>query len=110
MAQDDLQVRGAGDARRVDIAARSKGEHLAADDPTRVAPQHQRHGDDDVPDRRLQKGGQHDDEGQEGNAEGDVGQPHQHRIDPAAEIAGNQPDDGADESDHEGRGDADQQG
>ena len=44
----------------------------------------------------AEEGDQHDDEGQERNAERDVGQPHQHRVDPAAEIAGKQPDERAD--------------
>ena len=61
----------------------------------------------DVAGARPEEAGQHDDEGQERDAERDVGEPHQHGVDPAAEIAGDEPDHRADQRDHDGRGQAD---
>ena len=45
---------------------------------------------------RPEKCREHDDEGQERDAERDVGEPHQHLVDIPAEIARYEPDDGAD--------------
>ena len=49
-----------------------------------------RHGQDHDPDAAIKEGGNHDDERQEGNAEGDIRRAHQDRLDPAAVIAGQQ--------------------
>ena len=61
---------------------------------------------------KLGPGDRYDDqrEGQEGNAEGDVGEAHDRLVDLAAEIAGDQPDQRPEDDAADGRDHANQQG
>ena len=97
--EQDAPGAGAGDARRLDIGALPQRQHLAPDHARRVGPQQQGDGEHDVRRAGAQKARQHDDEGQEGQAERHVGDAHQHRVGRAAEIARHQADDGADGGD-----------
>ena len=99
-----------GDPCRLDEGAVAQRQDLGADHARGIAPQDKRHGEHDVPHARLQKGAQDDDERQERDAEGDVGEPHQDAVDRAAEIARDEADEGADADDHDGRRQADEKG
>src|SRR6185437_3203935 len=96
-----------GGARRPDEGPRLQGQDLGADDARGGAPEEE----DDEQDDEAEAGlGDRDDdhgEGQEGYAEGDVGQAHQHLVDPAAEIAGDEADERAENDAAEGREQAD---
>jgi hypothetical protein len=63
--EQDADLAGAGDARRLDIGALAQGQNLGADHARAVGPQQQHHGEHDVGGIGTEETDQHDDERQE---------------------------------------------
>ena len=89
---DDPRRAGALQPDGGDVVGVADGQRLGPGDAGIGRPGGERDGDDRVLDARAQGGdeGQRQDQPREG--EEDVGDAHQHRVDPAAEIAGDRAD------------------
>ena len=99
MATDDAPVGEAGRPGREDVLLLLRHEYLAADDARVRHPPHERDRDVHAP----RAGAQHEDEGdhehEERERDEDVDDPHDHGVEPAAPVAGDRSEHGAD---HEG--------
>ncbi len=87
MADDDAQRRGAHQLDRGDIVGAAHGQRLGAGDAGIRRPGGDGDGDDGVLDARPERGDEGERQHQLRKGEEDIGDAHQHRIDPAAGIA-----------------------
>src|SRR4051812_1676767 len=95
--------------RRHDVVAPLRAERLAADDPRVSDPAHDGDRDVEIAEARAEHRHDRDDQDEEGEGREDVDQPADHRVEPAAVIAGEQPHDRADDERNRHADDADLQ-
>src|SRR5215471_17054661 len=96
MAEDDPRARATGDFGELDELAFAQAQHLAPDNPRVTGPIDEPENDDDVPHARPDDGGEEDGEDQGRQGEPGIGDAHDHLVYPAAEIAGQNSQRGAD--------------
>ena len=88
---------GAGELGRGDVLAVLFGHHRSAGQAGEVRLQHEGDGQHGVEQAGPEDGHQHQRQEQGGERQDDVHDAHDQRIDPAAEIAGEHPEDDADD-------------
>ena len=110
VAREGAQMRGAGRARGLDIDTRLQAQHLCPHDSGRARPGGERDRDHRVFDARAEQRDdqQHEEEGRD--QQEDVEDPAQHRIGPAAEIAGQRSEHDAEQARDRRGDDGDEQG
>ena len=107
VAGDDPQVPGPERPRPLHVDALAHALHLRADHPRRRRPEQDPDHDHDVEEARAPDRRHDDHQRHVGNDEEVVGDPHQDRVGPAAEVAGGDADGAADHHRDEGRREAD---
>ena len=93
---EDAQVRGALELGRLDELGAPARQRLRAREPRIGRPGGERDRDHRVLDARAERGGEGERQHQAREGQEDVGDAHQHGVDPAAEISRGQPDREAD--------------
>src|SRR5215212_4154562 len=91
--EDDLGVAGAERTLRLDVVALAHRDHRRAHHPRHLGDEHDADSEHSVRQARPEHGDDHD--GQQDAREGEehVHQAHQHRVGPAPEVPGHEPDD-----------------
>ena len=92
VAEGPPEAAGAGQARRLEVRSGRQGADLAAHDAGVERPPHDGHRDQGVELARAEGGHHGDGQHRSGQGQEEVGDPHQHGVDPPADGAGHQAD------------------